>query len=58
MRPSPIKAPTGWNAPEEFRDYAEAPKLALAQVYWAWLKNRDLAVTIGGTPERICPKLH
>ena len=27
-----------------------------AQLYWAWLKNRDLAVTIGGQPERICWK--
>ena len=31
----------------EFRDYAEAHRLAPAQLYWAWLKNRDLAVTIG-----------
>jgi len=28
----------------------------LLLVYWAWLKNRDLAVTSGGQPKRICWK--
>ena len=51
-----VQPPGGWALPEEFRDYAEAHKLAPAQLYWAWLKNRDLAVTIGGQPERICWK--
>ena len=51
-----VQPPAGWTVPEEFRDYAEAHKLNPAQLYWAWLKNRDLAVTIGGQPERICWK--
>jgi hypothetical protein len=29
---------------------------ACPQLYWAWLKNRDLAVTISGTPDRVCWK--
>jgi hypothetical protein len=46
----------GWTAPEEFRDYAKAYGLDAAQLYWAWLKNRDLAITISGPPDRICWK--
>jgi hypothetical protein len=44
----------GWSAPEEL--YTEAHQLDPQQLYWAWLKNRDLAVTIGGPPDRICWK--
>jgi hypothetical protein len=43
----------GWRAPEEFRDYAAAFKLDPAQTYWAWVKNRGLAVTVSGDAARI-----
>jgi hypothetical protein len=46
----------GWSAPEEFKEYTDAHQLDPQQLYWAWLKNRDLAVTIGGPPDRICWK--
>jgi hypothetical protein len=43
----------GWKAPEEFRDYAGAYGLDPAQLHWAWLRNRDLALTVSGSPDRI-----
>jgi hypothetical protein len=46
----------GWSAPEEFRAYAKAYDLDAAQLHWAWLKNRDLAVTLSGDVSRICWK--
>jgi hypothetical protein len=48
--------PAGWQMPEEFKDYAAAYQLDPAQVYWYWLKNRDLALTISGSPDRISYK--
>jgi len=45
-----------WREPEEFALYRQAHGLSAEQVYWAWLKNRELAVTIMGDPDRLCWK--
>ena len=44
----------GWSAPEAWIDYQKAYQLDTDQTYWAWLKNRDLAVLAGGTPDEPC----
>jgi hypothetical protein len=48
--------PAGWVVPEEFAFYRDAHGLTPEQVYWAWRKNRELAVTISGDPDRLCWK--
>ena len=46
--------PDGWAPPQAWIDYADLYKLAPDQVYWAWRKNRDMAVVAGGTPDEPC----
>lgn len=48
------EAPEDWTAPEAWLSYATAYDLTLEQTYWAWLKNRELAIVAGGTPEEPC----
>lgn len=43
-----------WSPPEAWLDYQNAYELTRGQVYWAWLKNRELAVLAGGTPDEPC----
>lgn len=40
--------PVDWHPPPAFEEYAAAYQLTPAQTYWAWKKNRDLAVVAGG----------
>jgi hypothetical protein len=47
-------APGDWNPPEAWLTYEDAYKLRREQTYWAWLKNRGLAVIAGGTPDAPC----
>lgn len=39
--------PPGWTPPPEFAIYQRLHRLTDAQVYWAWSKNRDMAMTLG-----------
>ena len=48
------QAPDDWLPPQGFADYQAAYGLERGQIYWAWLKNRDLAVVAGGTPDEPC----
>ena len=45
--------PDGWRAPDAWEEYAETYGLDRDQVYWAFVKNRDLSVVGGGSPEEI-----
>ena len=47
-------APDGWTPPKAFEDYAAAYGLTPQQTYWAWLKNRELAVLAGGSSDEPC----
>lgn len=47
------EVPGDWQAPEAWRDYADTYGLTDEQMYWAWAKNRDLAVLSGGSPDEI-----
>jgi hypothetical protein len=44
----------GWIAPAAWDEYQTAYELQPAQTYWAWLKNRELAVIAGGSPDEPC----
>jgi hypothetical protein len=44
----------GWSCPPAFADYRSSYDLSEAQTYWAWCKNRELAVVAGGTPDEPC----
>lgn len=46
--------PDGWSPPQAWMDYQAAYGLDLRQTYWAWFKNRDLAVVAGGTDAEPC----
>lgn len=46
--------PAGWEPPEGWREYEAAYGLERGQTYWAWLKNREMCVIAGGTPEEPC----
>lgn len=39
--------PPDWRAPPEFVVYQKLHRLTDAQLYWAWSKNRDMAMTLG-----------
>lgn len=45
-----------WQAPLKWAEYQELHGLTDAQVYWAWLRNRDLTFAAGGDAESPCPK--
>ena len=49
-------APEDWKPPENFRKYAELHDLEWAQLYWAFIKNRELAQSIGADSDDICWK--
>jgi len=46
--------PADWVPPSAWQTYQDAYKLTTGQVYWAWLKNRELAVIAGGTSDEPC----
>lgn len=48
-------APRGWRPPEEFEIYMRLHDLDIDQLYWAWEKNRDKAMTLGLTTDEFCP---
>ena len=45
--------PPDWHPPGEWAEYQQLYDLALEQVYWAYVKNRELSVTAGGGPDEI-----
>jgi hypothetical protein len=47
-------APEHWLAPEAWIEYATHYDLSVEQTYWAWLKNRELAIVAGGTADEPC----
>jgi hypothetical protein len=46
--------PHDWQAPPAFREYRTTYGLRPEQLYWAWKKNRELAVSGDGASEEIC----
>lgn len=48
------EAPADWSPSEAWLDYETAYNLERSQTYWAWLKNREMAVLAGGTPDEPC----
>lgn len=46
-----IEPPKGWVAPEAFLEYGQIYSLTPAQIYWAWIKNREASVIAGGGPD-------
>lgn len=48
------EAPRGWAAPEAWEEYERAYGLDRAQTYWAWLKNREMCISAGGTQAEPC----
>jgi len=48
------EAPVDWNPPEAWLEYETAYGLRRGQTYWAWRKNRELAVAAGGTSDEPC----
>lgn len=45
--------PQGWKAAGEWAEYQGLYDLTDEQVYWAFIKNRDLAVMAGGGPSEV-----
>lgn len=43
-----------WSPSETWVEYQNLYGLTDAQLYWGWLKNRELAVIAGGTPDEPC----
>lgn len=48
--------PDGWGIPEKFAEYGETYGLTKPQLYWAWKKNRDLAITLNQGSDEFCWK--
>lgn len=48
------EAPTGWMPPPEWTEYAETHGLTLGQVFWAFMKNNELAVATSNRAGEIC----
>ena len=46
--------PSDWFAPDAWAEYQRIYELSEDQVYWAWRKNRELAITAGGSPDEPC----
>lgn len=46
--------PADWVPPSAWQAYADAYQLTPSQVYWGWLKNRELAVIAGGSSDEPC----
>lgn len=45
--------PEGWEPPRAFDEYAEAHDLTLAQLFWAYQKNAEMATANGATDEEL-----
>lgn len=43
--------PKDWQPPQAFADYGAVYDLKPGQIYWAWLKNREKAATVGGSSD-------
>lgn len=50
------KPPEDWEPTSEWREYAKAHRLTYGQVYWAFKKNRGMALLTGQSPDRPCWK--
>ena len=48
------QSPADWQPPEAWLEYETAYGLTRAQTYWAWLKNRELAIVAGGSADEPC----
>lgn len=48
--------PPGWIPPSNFKDYELLHGLKRDQTYWAWDKNRDMALTLGLPNDEFCIK--
>jgi hypothetical protein len=46
--------PEQWKPPQAWADYGDAYKLDPRQVYWAYVRNAELARVAGGTPDEPC----
>ncbi len=49
-----LDAPADWRCPAEWEEYGRLHTLDWQQLYWAWRKNRDLAVLAGGSADEPC----
>ncbi|KQM58776.1 MULTISPECIES: hypothetical protein [unclassified Sphingomonas] len=49
-------APDGWDAGKEWWDYGVQYGLTIEQLYWAYLKNHDMATATGQPTDRPCWK--
>ena len=47
-------APADWTPRDAWSTYAKSYDLTRDQLYWAWVKNRDLAIIAGGTADEPC----
>ena len=45
--------PEDWQSPADFQVYAQTHGLDPEQLYWAYLKNRDLAQSISAPDDKI-----
>ncbi len=50
--------PEGWVPPPAFLAYETLHGLERPQTYWAYAKNRELAVALAAEPETLCWKFH
>lgn len=46
--------PDDWSPSEAWVEYERAYSIERGQLYWAWLKNRELAVLAGGSADEPC----
>lgn len=51
-----LKCPLDWACPEEFKEYGRLYGLSKDQVYWAYNKNRELAVSMSSPVDELCWK--
>ncbi|MES3054917.1 hypothetical protein O6V14_04675 [Sphingomonas faeni] len=51
-----LACPDGWDPPKEWGDYAERNNLTWDQLYWAFVKNRDMASATGQSEDEPCWK--
>lgn len=49
-------APEAWRPGNKWADYALANRLTASQLYWAWDKNRDMAIATGQSEDEPCWK--
>src|SRR3990167_5951815 len=48
--------PEGWHPPKKWVEYGEVNRLAPDQLYWAFVKNRDMATATGQPEDEPCWK--